>query len=248
MSENINRNEQIASKDLSYLHQKLLFLYKKIWVIALAIVVGACFGLGINKLFVKPTYTASATVLLIANLDDSTSSSSAQTNATLAQLFLPETAMLIRSPAYINKANDKIQQMEVGTVRAGAIGIEVNDTLIFNITYTDATEEGAKLKLQAVIATAEENLTDPLIGIQASNVKLQPMYNDGAIRIAQNTSITKYIVVGAIVGLIASVVVLLFINALDNTVRSKEDLEELTGVSVVAYIEDREIFANAKKK
>ena len=236
--------EQNVTKEPNLLRQRLLYLYKRLWIIILAGVLGACMGFGVNKLFAKPTYTATATVLLIANLDDTNASSSAQTNATLAQMFLPETARLIRSPAYVNKANEKLDQADltdIGYINARRIGLTVNDTLIFKITYTDATEQGAITKLKAIIATAEENLADPLIGIQASNVNLKPMYNEGAIKAPKNSSLTSYVLIGAAAGLVLSAAILLLINALDNTVKSKEDLEEIAGASVVAYIEDRAI-------
>ena len=240
-----NLTNEAPVKEQGVLRQHLILLYRKLWILILATVLGAMMGLGANYIIAKPTYTATETVLLVATLDDNAgNSSSAQTNATLAEIFLPETAMLIRSPFYIQKANEKLQTIDTtdyGTVRAGAIGVNVSDTLIFKISYTDASPEAALAKLRAVITTAEEYLSSSEYGIHATEVVLKTTQNPGTNVVTKNSELAKFMIIGAAIGLILSAAIVLFINALDNTVKSKEDLEDLTGISVIAYIEDRDM-------
>lgn len=257
MSAEVIANEKVDNKDNAFFRQKLTLLYRKLWIIILAFVVGIGLGVTVNYTLVKPTYTATEQVFLVANLNGDggveNSTSSAQTNATLAQIFLPETARFIKSAHYVEIANQKMQDAGLddlyGTIKSNKIKVNYGeDILIFTISYTDVSATAAAEKLKAVVKSAEENLANEKIGVHASEVSLKPMQSEGTNNVKKNSSVVMYGVLGGALGLVLSVAIILLINALDNTVKSKEELEELTGASVVAYIEDREILTNTAKK
>nr|MBO4517399.1 hypothetical protein [Clostridia bacterium] len=58
------------------------------------------------------------------------------------------------------------------------------------------------------------------------------------IGVSSNASTKKPIIIAAVLGLVISLAVIYVIYVIDNTVKSKEQLEALSGANVIAYIED----------
>lgn len=220
----------------------LNLLYRKVWIIILAAVLCALIALGFNLAFVKPVYTASETVLLVTNVSNSSGNYDPKTDASLAQLYLPETAQLIKSSYYIEKANEKyaLAHPEADKNAIKASGVKVTygeEIMIFTISYSDTTKKGAIEKLKAVVASAQENLCKDEIGVHATEVALKTTQHPDTENVAVSNSKMMYLVLGALLGIIGSVAIILFVNAIDNTVKTKEEAEELTGASVVAFID-----------
>ena len=109
----------------------------------------------------------------------------------------------------------------------------MQNSLIFQITYTDLDKELAVEKLQVFIKTISESnvVKDKII---ADEVEFVPTQRHSEI--SKSTSYTKHAIYGAIAGLVVSVAIAFLLHMLDNTVRDKVEFEELTGVNVIAYI------------
>ncbi len=217
-------------------------LYRKIWIIILATVLCALIALGFNVAFVKPVYTASETVLLVTNVSNSTGTYDPKTDASLAQLYLPETAQLIKSSYYIDRANEIYAAAHPNApekaVKASGVNVSYGeDIMIFTISYSDTSAKGALEKLKAVVASAQENLCKDEVGVHASEVALKTTQHPDTQNVSVSNRRMLFLVIGALLGALGSVAVILFVNAIDNTVKTKEDVEELTGASVVAFID-----------
>lgn len=208
-------------------------IYKNLLLIILITVLCALLGLGYSVMKVKPTFTASRSVILRTDMNDSATNSSALTNqASLAKLYLPVVSSVVRSPAIIEKAND-VYKGENSKVSAGGVGIRYNEnSLIFTMYYTDKDEDTAKAKLEAVISAASDNLRYYL---QAGDVTLIHTQNDSTVSSANSYS--RYTLMGAGVGFVIAILLVFIVYVLDNTVKDKQEFEELTGLNVIAYIE-----------
>ena len=79
--------------------------------------------------------------------------------------------------------------------------------------------------------------------IKAEDVKLIHTQRDSDV--TKTEYYTNYTVIGLVSGLVISMVIVFLIYALDNTVRSKSEFEEMTGMSVVAFI-DKDVDKKAK--
>ena len=208
----------------------LRLIAKNALFIFLVTVLCSLLSLGYCALKVKPTYTASKSVILRTNMTGAGSAS--QTEASLAKLYLPVVSSLVRSPSIIKDAND-IYNKEDNRIYSGAVGIVYNErSLIFTISYTDANQVFAEEKLDAVIQAAKKDLW---LYIEADNVTL--IDTQEKCNITPNNSYLKYTVIGAFGGLTISLVIVLILYVLDNTVRNKQEFEELTGIDVIAYID-----------
>lgn len=240
-----NQNKSGASRSLLDI---VVLLYSKLWIIILSVVLCALLGMALKLVRVKPTYVASKSVMLMTEISADTTSNQGTTNASLAKLHLGNAVSLMKSPAYMEYANNVYynEYGEYGYINAGAISANYGEkVLIFTISYSDATPEGAKKKLEAVIKSAQDNLGDEQIGLTVSGVQLKPTQNE--INVSVTNNFTVWIVVGGMLGLLGSVGLILLFNALDNTIKSKEELEEITGAGVIAYIDDQFV-AEAEKE
>ena len=109
--------------------------------------------------------------------------------------------------------------------------------MIFNISYTDKDEEIAFNKLTAIYTVANDQLIKEDIKADPGS-KLILTDGTGKILSSITTSDTsKNIILGAIVGIVISVAIAFILYVLDNTVKDKDEFEELTGVSILAYLE-----------
>lgn len=116
---------------------------------------------------------------------------------------------------------------------ANSVGINYEiKSLIFTLLYSDSTKEQASEKLEVLIETLSDNLYKY---VQAENVTLIITQNSNDISISFNRF--KYVLIGGMIGFVGTVVLLLLAYVLDNTLKSKEELEQITGVDVLGVIE-----------
>ncbi len=226
-------------------------LYKNIVLIILITILCALLSFGYSLLNKKTTVTVSQSVILRTAVSSSTGSSQS-TNASHGKIYINEIRDIITNPKAIKKINayyKDIYGQDAGTISAGAIGISSKDnSLIFKISYTDKDEEVAFNKLTAIYTVANDQLIkeDIKADIGSENdpgSRLILTDGTGKILSSVTTSDTsKNIILGTVVGVIISVAIAFILYVLDNTVKDKDEFEELTGVSILAYLEknDRE--------
>ncbi len=211
-------------------------LYKKLVVIILSIVLFALVGLGYCAWRVPPKYVASRSVILRTTLNGNAAVS---TQASLAKMYLETVAELIKSPKVIDEVNSVANEKglfgdDVKPFSANNIEVKHGEkSLIFSITYTEKDPELAEQKLDLLIETfsASVNFKE---NIEAEKAEL--IYTQKKCDVTPSFSYAKYTVIGGLFGAVGSVMVVLLLYVLDNTLNSKEELEEISGVSLLACI------------
>ncbi len=217
-------------------------LYRNLLLIIIASVIGLLAGLGVAFLLAKPTYTATKRVMFItkysAPVDDKGNPiNTAGNDMVLAKLYLPNAVDKIKSQILIYDANELYDGE--GGISAGAISAQYGEeSLIFSLSYTDRNEEDATKKLEAIIESAKINFPKPSFSV-AKDSTLREVENRTSI--VKNSNFGKYIIIGALAGLVLAVGYVIIKEAMDVTIKDKAELEALTGVSVIACIDDAEI-------
>lgn len=213
----------------------LKIIYRRIFVLIIAVVLGVLAGVGLILAKDKPVYTARQTVMFVANF---TTNSSVAQDIEVAQTYLMPATTHIKTPTFVNAANaiyDKAD--EYGIISEKSIGISYaseTKSLIFTMSYRDATMEGAKSKLNAIIESANDNLGG-LIEIMASEPKLLPVQNDS--NIAVSNSRVKFMALGVGLGLVLGLVIIFALHFMDTSIKDKDELEKITGANFLTYIE-----------
>lgn len=224
-SRNLNASNEIqVISMLEFLRRFALFIIITTLLCTLA-------GFGLAKLRDKPVYTASKSVLFFAQIQEGEADVNYDTQ--LSQYLFTTAESQIKSPKYVSDAN-AIYGKE-SKISASKIGIISNnsESLIFTISYSDTNLVDAKEKLQAVIDSAQKNLAKYMLS--GGQINFDPVQNDISWSV-QNSS-SKYLIAGFLVGFIGSIAVSFILAFMDKTVKYKEELEMLSGASVIAVIE-----------
>lgn len=218
-------------------------LYKNlIWIIIVVLAFGVV-SYSNSKKKKKPTYTVRREVLVYADIDDNTqksTTSTASNNVTLADWVLAKVVASYQSPEAMEFVNWKINDGYY--ISSGNIGFELNDTLIFTMTYTDNSPENAQKKLDNAIKgfgwwikeCEERNIDIISTGVLSIN-SLQ----ENTEPPSPSTPWLKDGLFGAGIGLIISFVIAVLLHIFDNKVRSEEELQKITGAKNMAYISNK---------
>ena len=216
-------------------------LLRNALMIVLVTVLGALIALSLSITNAPPIYTASHSMIFRTTVEGGENQAGLQ--AAVAKRYFTTLEEVINSPEVINEVNKEYKKEQTTqdpqtenfkVVSVGAVGMRYkNDSLIFQITYTDLDKELAVEKLQVFIKTISESnvVKDKII---ADEVEFVPTQRHSEI--SKSTSYTRHTIYGAIAGLVVSVAIAFLLHMLDNTVRDKGEFEELTGVNVIAYI------------
>ncbi len=230
-------------------HEKnflILKLLKRNWLLMaiITILITLCF-IAYNLAFTKPVYTASRSFILRTEL---VGGSEMANGALAVDVLLPQIEDNFTSQKYNQMANEEYQKSEYvkyndSTISRNAITFIYSEgSLIARLAYTDADAKVAVEKLKAVFNTANTFFADGE-NIQAYTIRLIPTdnseYDYSRFVVTEDSSTTKFIVLGLIAGLAISFIVVVIKNALDNTVKDKHELEELTETNVLAIIEKK---------
>ncbi len=236
------QNNNVMATEENNSFQFLRVIVKNLFLVILIIVLGTLAGLGIAFMRAKPTYTATVRVMFVAKYSENTNS--AGNDLLLAQKYLPNAVDKIQSPLFVADAND-IYKGE-GKIVASSISAQYGEkSLIFSLSYTDFTEEAAVAKLDAVIESAKLNFPKPEISV-AKDATLKEVENKATVTVKSNFG--KFILLGAFVGAVLIIGYLFIKEISDTSVRSKKELEELTGISVIACIEDMELAEKSERE
>lgn len=226
-SKNANNEKTISLADL-------LYVVKKNWIVELAIVLAVILCGGIYaKFFRKPFYVAKEDVIIKADINNTGSS---YNDTTLAERYIETFSKLFKTDSNVIKANQIYKEQnpaaEENTIKASAISVASDETLIMTISYKDYTREGAEKKLSAVIKAAadfsmEVNETGEGKKFFNANISIVPM-NEG-MNSTKGSDTTKLLVIAVILGFVLAFLYALFMYMVADKVTSEERLETVTG-------------------
>ncbi len=211
----------------------LSVIYKNlVLIILITILCGLCGALyGFVK--VKPVYTASRSVILRTSVKLEEDRNSASNDATLAKIYLGEVEKALKAPDVISYASD-IYNKQGDVLSSGAVSVNYGtESLIFKVSYTDVDEETASNKLGALIDAAADRLEDLIMAEEVTLINVQKEAD-----ISVNSSFDRYVILGVVAGILISLAIVAIRYGLDNTVKDKSEYEYLTGVSVIALIDE----------
>lgn len=209
------------------------------FILFIVITTLACTALGVVLGLVKnkKVYTSQSSVMLVTEIKVESSSDASNTYASLAKLLMPSVTSLIRDTENVYTANQIYGASDnSGAILASNIAVSYSDSsLIVKIVYSDYSEKEATEKLNAVIEATEQTLSKENI-LPANVIKFEKLQNTPNISVS--SSFAKYVIVVGLVGFILSFGVSLLLNMMDNSVRTKKELEDICGEGLLAYIDD----------
>ena len=117
--------------------------------------------------------------------------------------------------------------------------IDEETQFIFNVSLKDDGEESAKIKLRILLFAFDQEIRYSFGGVDASYIK-EYVNDEKAISCVSNVSLIKDVVVSFGIGVVLALFLVYIRSVLDNTITDKEQLEQMVGANVIAYIPKQE--------
>jgi capsular polysaccharide biosynthesis protein len=217
-----------------YLH----LIRNRLVLVIVAVILGAVIGFFTASR--TPAYTATATIY-VGSVNIANNPEQLALESDLNQLVATFSQM-IPSPVIAQKAiNQTHLNRFSGEVAASTLAVVVPGTNLIHVSVTDAQAEDAVLLTNAVSNAFVKKLTT----YQASTltttqgvVPNEPAYVfQGATSAAKDsTGLARKVILGAVVGLVLSVLLILLLDYLDITIKSPEELERRVDLPVLGIV------------
>lgn len=213
-----------------------MFWNKKVQIIlivAIFVVIGIIYTIG----FVTPVYTSTTTLVLAGQTSDNTATNT--TSDTITSTDLTLNSKLVGTYSEL-VTSDKVVRQVISN-----LGIDVNvEELKKNISVT-SVEDTELIE----ISVTNEN---PTYAMQIANETVElfkeqvaEIYNINNVhvvdaaeeeKVPSNVNHTKDVIIFAFIGIVVAVMYVLIANMLDTTIKSREEVEKLYKVPVLAEI------------
>ena len=220
----------------------VLLLAKIKWIVisvAIGILVFGVYAFA----FVPEQYTASALVYVRNTKDEYDNSSSGTTanNLTAAQQLVANFSIHMKTRPVLDAAVAKLDgKVKASEIKEAATASSMEETSWLKVSVTMGDAKLAKDTYAAIAEAAAESFDQ----LEASSAKVRE-YPQGAAKTAPN--VAKTAVIGALLGLVISVAVILIRQFSDNTIHDKHDLQMHIDVPVLGEIPSFALH-NAKSK
>ena len=251
-----NANETTVEKGLSLID--LWIVLKKFFfqLVVISVIVTAIVGVLAYKL-VDKKYTASAKLIINpTNLYKVSSGSAATAQAAnnYALAVYPSIVDVLKSTSVVkNEINQNIRGKDEDLTQIdkslkGVSCSQSENSLMFTISYTTTTSKQAAIDTVNAYAKALKAVSNKEkdSGNYDPDDPAKYEYPFGGmisvIEEAKGASVTKSWIIYPIIGFVGSFILLyvyfLLLTIFDDSVKSKAEIEEITGFDVIAYIED----------
>lgn len=203
------------------------YLRKRIWIVVLVSVIFALGGYIVGKMTIVPVYTA-YTRIFVFRANDEMNYAGLQ----IASQLRRDCAILI--------TGDNVTEVVVENLglnmSPSALGRRISvtseeNTRILELEYTDTDPQRAARILNEVREVAIVQINEIMKVDVATTV-----YEAAVPTSSSAPSAKEYGMTAALIGAAATVIILVILFALDNTIRTEEDVERYLGVSALAVI------------
>ena len=226
------------------------FIRRFFLLILIITLLGAGAGFGYAYTRDKTVYTQSKSVILLAKITANKQQATSLNNLTLSKKYIPTVQAILTTDIFIAEANSIAKERNVGFISSYWINVEEVSGTILKISYSDFDKDAAANKLDVFLQAAQDVIQhggfDGKSLLTADAVDFKPI--DNVPVTTSSNGMIKYILLGLLGGMVLGIAIAFLIYLLDNGVRNKDDLERLTGSTVIAYLEDMDKPAKSNSK
>ena len=215
-------NQEIQDDEVTI---DLMELFSALWAKKTIIILSAVFMALVafvgTKMFVTPKYT-SVTKLFVMTKNDDTSASATYTDLQTGSMLTKDYMELVKSRPVLEKTISKLKLDVEPEELAEMITTETPaDTRIMSISVTDDDPKEAKqiadILRKAVSAQITEIMSaDSVNTVEEGNLPTSP----------SSPNVKKNMMLGALLGLVISMGLIVLISILDDTVKTPDDVEK----------------------
>ena len=211
-----------------------IFWSRKVYIILITVIF-ILMGIVYTLTMVTPKYRSSTT-LILAKIETATDTSNkdsiTQTDITLNQKLVSTYSELIKSKSVLRQVIENLGIDIAESTLENNVSIKLkNDTELIEITITNEDPEYAATIANEVAKVFTEKVSE-IYSINNVSVVDKAEVNNTPY----NVNHTKDIVIFAFVGLVIAAVYALVANMLDTTIKTSEDIDKHTKLTVLAEI------------
>lgn len=245
----MEENNQYSGGGITF-RQLLLIVRANIFLIVAIIVIATVIGT-VYYMTRKTTYTATRSMIVICKNGETESDSNIYNDLTATSRIIPTIAGFCKQEVVISRAQEIYDTSNSGTISKGGVSVsydESGNNYFMYISYTDVTPELARAKVMAIsmaekeiVETKDENGKSVYVRMSTNITfvdNIADMVDSGNIPCSVNSGSKMTVVLAFIIGVIAAVLVVLLRYLLDDTLKTKEELERVTGTQVFAFLSD----------
>ena len=218
--------EELDSKEL------LEIIWKKKYFIIVCMLIGLVIGYVYNSFFTKPKYKASTTFLLVktAENDNDTNNSISTEDVSLNLKLIENYGELIKSDIVLN---DVLEQLDLNInsdeLKKDIVVENKKNTEFIQLTVVMEKKENVHIITNKIIEVLKEKVKE-IYGIDNIHIV------DRAVKVNNpyNINPLKYSAIGAIIGIVISVLFIFICNYFDDSVKNERDIERQLKVKTLA--------------
>lgn len=215
--------------DLVWLAYALL---RKIWLILAVAVVTACLTAGYTFFKIEPTYSSTATMLVLTKETTLTSLTDLQIGSQLTKDY----SVLITSRPVLEKVIENLDlKMSYNALKGNVSINNPEDTRLLFITVTMNDAKQAKAVVNELSAVSSEFIGDKM------EVSPPKVVEEGEIGSKTGPSITKNAVMGFVVGAFLVCAVIVVLELLNDTIQKEDDIERYLDIPTLAVIPEKTV-------
>ncbi|MCI8389058.1 MAG: hypothetical protein HFE63_11425 [Clostridiales bacterium] len=210
-------------------------LWHRAWIIVLSMIVCGAIAFSYAMFMVTPTYESKAKLYVNnGSISLGSSVSLSLNDLNVASKLLPLYVEILKTRETLEEVIstaglDYTYEQLLGMVQAKS----VNSTEIFEVVVTNTDPVEAKLIVDTIVKVIPDRIADIIDGCSVRIV-------DNAVVASHRSSpsYSKFAMMGVLLGLVASVGVIMIIDLLNNTVHDEDYLSETYGLPILAAIPD----------
>ena len=220
----------MSQSNKEFIIQDYLNLLKKyrLWII-ISTVLMACALCAFKYMTYNPQYTAQTSILITSDLEEegnSKTSSDYNVNSNILMTF----SEVINSQTLQSKVRDELQTDNLGYI---SVSNSSGSVIRISVVHTDPA-------MAALIANTTGQVFNDMVHEMMSDISLTTLDSAVIPQFTEGIGLVKFIVIGAAIGFVLVIGVILLSAMLDNTLKLPKDVEKEIQIPILGAIPDVE--------
>lgn len=197
-------------------------------------------GFGVAKLFVTPKYSAYSSLYVVSDKDDNIEFGDLQISNELTDDYM----IMLRSKKFVTQASELMgKKYSYGFLLNTLHVSNPKNTRILKITVISPDEEFCAEFANALAKVAEEQI--PII-METPAPKIIETAEVDNVKVSPN--VPKYVLVGLLLGIVASAMVVMIVYLINNNFKNEEDVMHVLGYDTLGVISEAEELDHKENK
>lgn len=217
------------------LKQYWLIIRKRLWLIALCVLLATAVTGVYSYLFIKPVYQAS-TKLIVNQTKDNNPLTSLDFNTVNMNLKLIDTYKeIIRTPAVMDKVVAQYPNLSITSDQLiGKVKVSsVNNTQVMTLAVQDLSYNRAVEIVNAISQVFKQEIPN-IMKVDNVSILNEALPKENPAPVAPNPLLN--VIISLIVSLMAAVGIVFLLDYLDDTLKTEQDIQDVLGLTTLTVI------------